>query len=181
MSFFRFWTSYSCLSSIVELLVLVYADMRGVIRLKIVCNWHVWQTALGNPDIFDKYVVLISASLIAAQMMLLLVHILSAIQKVVAAAVLNDLVCRWIIGIKKVRRTASRPTFKITIWSNSTFEHGVGDFLRWVLHQVSVLLVVLSVRLMMGAIRRDGRLHLIVWVRLHVVVLSERRVVLLGL
>ena len=106
--------------------------------------------------------------------MLLLVHILSAIQKVVAAAVLNDLVCRWIIRVKKVRRTASRPTFKITIWSNSALEHGVGDFLRRVLHQVRVLLVVLRIRLMMSAIRRNLRLHLIVLVRLHVVVLSER-------
>ena len=107
-------------------------------------------------------------------MVLLLVHILSTIQKVVTAAILNDFVGRWIIRIKQIRRTASRPAFQITIWFDSALEHGVGDFLRRVLHQVRVLLVVFRIRLMMSAIRRNLRLHLIVLVRLHVVVLSER-------
>ena len=52
-----------------KLLVLIYADVRLVIRLQIVCNGHIWKPALGNPDVFDKNVgilVLVSAALIAA-------------------------------------------------------------------------------------------------------------------
>ena len=90
---------------------------------------------MSNPDIFDKDVVAIrSARLTTAQMVLLLVHILSTIQKVVTATVLNDFVGRRIIRIKQIRRTTARPAFQITIRFDSALEHGVGDFLRRILH-----------------------------------------------
>ena len=53
----------------------------------------------------------------------------------------------WVLGVEEVGRAALRPALQLSVCPDTANEHRVSDLLRGIVHQISMLIVVLLLSL----------------------------------